>query len=519
LRLRDEVTTLFLFKKKKNLRKLVVEKKYDEITDLLKANPSRLMELIKLLDDQDEKVRANAAGALSRMAMGGVDVSEAKPKLIKLLDDPNEWARTRAVEALSRMALGGVDVSEAKPKLIKLLDDPNEWARTNVAQTLGRMALGGVDVSEAKPKLIKLLDDKEGLVWIRAAGALGRMAESGVDANLGALLEPKHLVIDKLGSRSEAKTVSNRLSEFEEARVVKPTPAIVKPLQPEKPPEAIVACDICNKPVPRGEGYILTTQQVVYSPAYWEHTFKQRWPGIPMERVEPALPLLAQRQAAQQSDWLVCNECIFVFDIDRKQARRYRQEYRATGKAPLIPGAGAADMTQAAMAADQGWERAFGSKPKVSSASIVLAIAKDRGKKHQVFTKKLVLENASDLLRKSRDDCSAYLKTNDIDLLRSSCERGWLAVVSAVDELLVTRGLLVKRGVSGRERRAAIQEAKVKAKQEAKVMELRIYDRYDARLTPLDTMQTRLGVDELKVELDKVERYLEDIRRLLAPKE
>jgi hypothetical protein len=143
---------------------------------------------------------------------------------------------------------------------------------------------------------------------------------------------------------------------------------------------AIVVCDICNKPVPRGEGYILTTQQVVYSPAYWEHTFKQRWPDVPMERLEPHLPLLAQRLAAQQSDWLVCNECICVFDVDRKQARRYCQEYWATGKAPLVPGGGAADMPQAGMAADQGWERAFGRKPKVSSASLLLAIAKGMGK-------------------------------------------------------------------------------------------------------------------------------------------
>jgi len=50
------VATLFLFKKKKNLRKLIVEGKFDEIVDLVKTNPRRLRELIMLLDDQDEKV-------------------------------------------------------------------------------------------------------------------------------------------------------------------------------------------------------------------------------------------------------------------------------------------------------------------------------------------------------------------------------------------------------------------------------------------------------------------------------
>ena len=50
------MATLFLFKKKKNLRKLIVEGKFDEIVDLVKTNPRRLRELIMLLDDQDEKV-------------------------------------------------------------------------------------------------------------------------------------------------------------------------------------------------------------------------------------------------------------------------------------------------------------------------------------------------------------------------------------------------------------------------------------------------------------------------------
>ena len=147
---------------------------------------------------------------------------------------------------------------------------------------------------------------------------------------------------------------------------------------------AIMLCDICSKPAPRGEGYILTPQQVVYSPAYWEHTFRnfeQRWSGTPVERIEQNLPLIALHMASKQSNWLVCDECISVLDVDRKQARKYCQEFWATGKVPLIPGAGAADGIQAATAAYQGWEKAFGRKPKESLASIILKVAEKTGKK------------------------------------------------------------------------------------------------------------------------------------------
>lgn len=146
----------------------------------------------------------------------------------------------------------------------------------------------------------------------------------------------------------------------------------------------ISLCDICSKQVPRGDGYILTTQQVVYSPAYWEHIFRileQNWPSKSVEEIEQNLPLLALKQAQSQSNWLSCDECIGVFDVDRKQARRYCQEFWATGKVPLIPGAGAADGIQAATAAYQGWEKAFGRKPKESLASIILHVAKKTGSK------------------------------------------------------------------------------------------------------------------------------------------
>jgi len=93
--------------------------------------------------------------------------------------------------------------------------------------------------------------------------------------------------------------------------------------------------------------------------------------------------LFALKKAQSQSNWLVCEECIWIFDVDWEQARRYCKEFWATGKVPLIPGAGAADGIQAATVAYQGWERAFGRKPKESLESIVLRVAK---KQVRMFT-------------------------------------------------------------------------------------------------------------------------------------
>ena len=36
-------------------------------------------------------------------------------------------------------------------------------------------------------------------------------------------------------------------------------------------------CDVCNKEVPRGEGFLLTTPDVVGKPRYWEHAFNHQW--------------------------------------------------------------------------------------------------------------------------------------------------------------------------------------------------------------------------------------------------
>ena len=126
----------------------------------------------------------------------------------------------------------------------------------------------------------------------------------------------------------------------------------------------------------------------------------------------------------------------------------------------------------------------------------------------------MVLERAFDALRKSREEYSAYLKTKDMMALRDSCEKGWLAVALAVDELLVSRGF--SKPISGRERRAAIQELEQK---ESKVRELGIYDRYGARgyhLHASGFYEGWLEVNDVRIELDKVERYLEDIKRLLT---
>ncbi|MBI4803184.1 MAG: HEAT repeat domain-containing protein [Elusimicrobia bacterium] len=93
--------------------------------------------IIKLLQDKDDWVRASSAKALGRLG-----AKEAVPQLIKLLQDKDDWVRARSAEALGRLG-----AKEAVPQLIKLLQDKDDWMRARSAEALGRLG-----AKEVQPK-------------------------------------------------------------------------------------------------------------------------------------------------------------------------------------------------------------------------------------------------------------------------------------------------------------------------------------------------------------------------------
>jgi hypothetical protein len=114
-----------------------------------------------------------------------------------------------------------------------------------------------------------------------------------------------------------------------------------------------MACDVCNRDVPEGEGYALTTEQVVTSPKYWE--FLRRKFGFVTD-------FTVRMAAGQRQGWMVCNECIKFFDVDVAKAREYCQKWWSSGKIYHIPGAGPASLESAFKAANLNERRSTSKK-------------------------------------------------------------------------------------------------------------------------------------------------------------
>ncbi|MFW6162857.1 MAG: pentapeptide repeat-containing protein [Planctomycetota bacterium] len=117
-------------------------------------------------------------------------------------------------------------------------------------------------------------------------------------------------------------------------------------------------CDICRTPVADGEGYVLTTRQVVTTADYW---------AIALEAIRESpdqfQPYL-QRQCRQTTGWLTCGPCIETFpEADRSLAREHAEAYWEKGGdgsyAP--PGGEAVDPADALPAASAAWETLTGS--------------------------------------------------------------------------------------------------------------------------------------------------------------
>jgi hypothetical protein len=125
----------------------------------------------------------------------------------------------------------------------------------------------------------------------------------------------------------------------------------------------MLVCDVCSKSLNQGEGYTLTTYQVVTSGNYWLFHLGRITdtagilfrPGTPDEF--PMLQAWAeqvrevvQAQCGQSSGWLVCDECISLFPrVDCDQAKKYAQQWYAGGAAEnwTPPEGGPVDPTEA----------------------------------------------------------------------------------------------------------------------------------------------------------------------------
>lgn len=121
-------------------------------------------------------------------------------------------------------------------------------------------------------------------------------------------------------------------------------------------------CDCCNEPLTRSSGYLLSTTSIVLSVAHWESRFKLvKAMADPLgfdERQKLGIfGSTLHTTAESRTPWLVCEDCIGLFVVDRDEARSYARR----GIDP--PGTGAVEPGGCAQYAAIAWEIVFGRWP------------------------------------------------------------------------------------------------------------------------------------------------------------
>lgn len=110
-------------------------------------------------------------------------------------------------------------------------------------------------------------------------------------------------------------------------------------------------CDVCNRELGEKEGYLLTTLEVVSTPGYWKKAFSG-----PMSAMISASGVIddsfktrfASRMASQTTPWMVCNDCIDIFTVDKAKTRQYAIRCYESGTF-TPPGSGAVPLSKVNM--------------------------------------------------------------------------------------------------------------------------------------------------------------------------
>jgi len=116
-------------------------------------------------------------------------------------------------------------------------------------------------------------------------------------------------------------------------------------------------CDICNKDVFRENAHLLTTTEVVSQPEYWKLYYEsnvRHFASLGSHSFGEFIlkNFLTQswfQMSGQESPWLVCPDCISLFEVDHSKTRNYAvkcwesKQWWRFKKTFLPPGSGSAD--------------------------------------------------------------------------------------------------------------------------------------------------------------------------------
>jgi len=127
---------------------------------------------------------------------------------------------------------------------------------------------------------------------------------------------------------------------------------------------------------------------------------------------------------------------------------------------------------------------------------------------------KTLIKMAEDFYDRARREFNGVIAKVDVLAVRDSAEKAWNAVVQAVNALVLK--YMERIPSSHFERRKMLREIEGKDK---RVEELEILDRYMARYKVLhgETFyEGIIDIEQLKTEMEKVKKLIEDIKLLIG---
>jgi len=176
---------------KRDLRKLLIERRFDEIAERAVRKKRVLGSLISLTFDADPQVGWRAVEAMGAVAEGIADnetdsIREHLRRLLWLLSEESGGICWRAPEAMAeivrrRPALFADYVPIVIHLLLEMAEEDLRHFRGGILWAIGRLgAIGGDCVSEVLPAIVAALDDPDSQVRGMAVWCLAQLRQTGV---------------------------------------------------------------------------------------------------------------------------------------------------------------------------------------------------------------------------------------------------------------------------------------------------------------------------------------------------
>ncbi len=116
----------------------------------------------------------------------------------------------------------------------------------------------------------------------------------------------------------------------------------------KKKKPAVASCSICKAHMEEGEGYALTTAEVVSSKPYWDHkmmepetlSYTHAHFKSQDETATKMRGIIFEKTAEKEQTWLTCESCIRHFEVDESKAKNYATDWWSTQGNIEIPNSG-----------------------------------------------------------------------------------------------------------------------------------------------------------------------------------